>query len=78
MVKKKGEKLYLNRIKLVMIEKRLEQKDLVELTGLSRTTISNYCANYAQPSLETLHKIALVMKVNVQRLIEPTPDEDEK
>lgn len=78
MVKKKGEKLYLNRIKLVMIEKRLEQKDLVKLTGLSRTTISNYCANYSQPSLETLHKIALIMKVNAQRLVEPTPDEDEK
>ena len=75
MVKKEVEKVRHNRIKIVLAEKNLEQKDLVTLTGLSRTTISNYCTNYAQPSLETLRMIASVLKVNAQILVEPTPDE---
>lgn len=56
----------------------MSQIALSELTGLSKSRISSYCTNSAQPSLETLRMIATVMKVNVTRLIVPTPDEDDK
>jgi len=78
MAKKDTEKVRHNRIKIVLAEKNLEQKDLVKLTGLSRTTISNYCTNFAQPSLETLRMIAGVLNVNAQKLVEPTPEDDDK
>jgi len=67
-----------NRLKIVLAEKNLQQSDLVELTGLSKSTVSNYCRNAAQPSLETLRMIATVLKVNATRLIVPTPDDDDK
>lgn len=74
----KAEKILHNRIKIVLAEKNLSQVTLSELTGLSKTRISSYCTNSSQPSLETLRMIATVLKVNVHRLIVPTPDEDEK
>jgi transcriptional regulator with XRE-family HTH domain len=78
LAKQKSEKVLHNRIKIVLAEKNFQQSDLVELTGLSRTTISNYCRNTAQPSLETLRMIAVVLNVNAQHLVVPTPEGDEK
>ena len=75
MAKQRIEKVPHNRIKIILAEKNLQQSDLVELTGLSRTTISNYCRNTAQPSLETLRMIATVLKVNAQLLVVPTAGE---
>jgi len=74
----KDEKILHNRIKIVLAEKNMAQNTLSELTGLSKSRISSYCTNSAQPSLETLRMIATVIKVNATRLIVPTPDEDEK
>lgn len=73
-----GEKIHHNRIKIVLAEKNVSQTTLSELTGLSKTRISSYCTNSSQPSIETLRMIATALKVNAQRLIVPTPDEDEK
>ncbi len=78
MILGKDEKTLHNRIKIVLAEKNMSQTELSELTGLSKSRISSYCTNNAQPSLETLRMIATVMKVNVTRLIVPTADEDEK
>lgn len=74
----KDEKIHHNRIKIVLAEKNVSQTALSEMTGLSKTRISSYCTNSSQPSIETLRMIAVALKVNAQRLIVPTPDEDDK
>jgi putative transcriptional regulator len=74
----KQEKIQLNRINIVLAEKNVSKKDLAEKIGKSVTMVSYYCSNTSQPSIQTLREIALALKVNVRRLLIPTPDEDEK
>ncbi|WP_300667000.1 helix-turn-helix transcriptional regulator [Fluviicola sp.] len=74
----KRENIAYNRINIVLAEKNVSKKDLAEKIGKSVTMVSYYCSNTSQPSLQTLHQIALALKVDVRRLIVPTPDEDEK
>lgn len=68
----------LNRINIVLAEKNVSKKDLAEMIGKSVTMVSYYSSNSSQPSLETLRAIAIALKVDVRRLLVPTPDEDDK
>lgn len=48
----------INRIKVVLVEKQRTSKWLAEQLGKSENTISKWCSNKVQPSLETLVQIA--------------------
>ena len=48
----------INRIKAVLAEKQKTSKWLAEQLGKSETTISRWCTNEVQPSLETMLEIA--------------------
>ena len=48
----------MNRIKIVLIEKGISQRELAQVLGKSFSTINAYCANRQQPSLEVLAEIA--------------------
>ena len=61
-----------NRIKAVLAEEGKTNKDLAELLGLSDQTISRWCTNKRQPSVEMLYEIAKVLKINVRELLIPT------
>ena len=50
----------LNRIKVVLAEKNIQNKWLAERIGRDQATISKWVTNSAQPNLETLIKIAQV------------------
>ena len=63
------EKNYLNRIKVVLAEKRLANKWLAEQLGVNPTTVSKWCTNTTQPSLEMLLKTATVLNVDYTELI---------
>lgn len=62
----------INRIKVVLAEKRLTNKWLAEKLGKDQATVSKWCTNNAQPSLEMLLKIASVLQVDVRELLRPT------
>lgn len=64
----------INRIKVVLAEKRLTNKWLAEKLGKDQATVSKWCTNNAQPSLEMLLKIASVLQVDVRELLRPTED----
>ena len=51
----------LNRIKVVLAEKNLQNKWLAEQIGRDQATVSKRVTNSAQPNLETLTKIAQVL-----------------
>jgi len=68
MVKKK-EKKGLNRIGEVLKEKGVSQYRLYKDSGVSYSLINNYVANKKQPTLETLEKLALALKVSLRDLI---------
>lgn len=59
----------LNRIKVVLAEKGKSNKWLAEKLGKGQATISKWCTNAAQPSLENLIEIAKCLEVDVNELI---------
>lgn len=64
----------INRIKAVLAEKQLTSKWLAEQLGKSENTISKWCSNKVQPSLENLVGIAKILDVDVRELIVSTKE----
>lgn len=56
----------INRIKVMLAEKEKTNKWLAEQVGKDPATISKWCTNTAQPSLEMLFQIAKVLNVEVK------------
>ena len=59
----------INRIKLMLAEKGRTNKWLAVQVGKDPATISKWCTNAAQPSLEMLLQVAKVLEVEVKDLI---------
>ena len=59
----------INRIKIVLVEKKKTGKWLAEQLGKDPATVSKWCTNAAQPSLETLLQIAKCLEVEVKDLL---------
>ena len=58
----------INRIKAVLAEKQLTDKWLAEEIGKSENTISKWCSNKVQPSLEVLLEIATLLSIDIREL----------
>lgn len=58
----------LNRIKLVLVEKKRTSKWLAEEVGRDPATVSKWCTNSAQPDLYTFRKIADLLDVDIREL----------
>lgn len=59
----------INRIKVVLVEQGKTGKWLAEQLGKNETTVSRWCSNASQPSLEMLMKIAEILKIDARQLI---------
>ena len=59
----------INRLKIVLVEQGKTGKWLAEQLGKNEATISRWCSNATQPSLEMLMKIAEILEVNAKDLI---------
>ena len=59
----------LNRLKVVLVEKKRTSKWLAEELGKNFATVSKWCTNTIQPDLSTLNKIAELLNVDVKDLI---------
>lgn len=68
-----GSKKDLNRIKVILVEKKKTNKWLASALGVNAATVSKWCTNSSQPSLETLMKIAELLEVNYTELIRVEP-----
>ena len=65
-------KKHINRIRVVLAEHDRTNKWLSEKVNKNRTTVSRWCTNDMQPSLETLVEIAKVLNIDVRELLIPT------
>ena len=65
----------LNRLKIVLVEKKKTARWLAENMGKDPATISKWCANTSQPSIETLAEIARILKVDIRELLIPTDNQ---
>lgn len=59
----------INRIKVMLVEKKRSNKWLAEQLGKDPATVSKWCTNTSQPTLETLLKIAELLEVNYTELV---------
>ena len=59
----------INRIKIVLVEKKRTGKWLAEQLGKDPATVSKWCTNAAQPSLESLLQIAKCLEVEIKDLL---------
>lgn len=62
----------INRIKVVLVEKKRTSKWLSEQLRKDPATISKWCTNTSQPDLITLTKVATLLDVDVRLLINKT------
>ena len=59
----------LNRIKLVLVEKKRTSKWLSEQLGVNPSTVSKWCTNTSQPDVACLLKIADLLGVDLRELL---------
>ncbi len=59
----------INRIKVVLAEKKRTNKWLAEQLGCAPTTVSKWCTNACQPPMETYLRIAKILDVNLMDLV---------
>jgi putative transcriptional regulator len=62
----------LNRIRVVLAELNKKNKWLADELGKNQTTVSQWCNNVRQPSIETLAEIAYALDVDIRQLLNPT------
>jgi transcriptional regulator with XRE-family HTH domain len=59
----------INRLKVVLVEQKRTGKWLAEALGKNEATVSRWCTNESQPSLETLLEIAKALNVDIKDLL---------
>lgn len=62
----------INRLKVVLVEQSKTSKWLAKELGKSESTVSRWCTNGVQPSVETLADIAKLLKIDVRELLNST------
>ncbi|HRE67383.1 MAG TPA: helix-turn-helix transcriptional regulator [Cyclobacteriaceae bacterium] len=62
----------INRLKAVLAEQGKTNKWLAEKLDKNETTISRWCTNEVQPSMDTFVDIAKLLNVDVKELINST------
>ena len=59
----------LNRLKVILAEKKKSNLWLSKQLGCAPTTVSKWCTNTAQPPLEQLMKIAKLLDGDINELV---------
>ena len=59
----------INRIKVVLVEKKKTNKWLSEQLGCATTTVSKWCTNACQPPMETFLQLAKILDVELDELV---------
>ena len=59
----------LNRLKVILAEKKKTNLWLSKQLGCAPTTVSKWCTNSSQPPLETLIKITKLLDVDIKELV---------
>ena len=63
------DKKQFNRLKVVLAEKGKTNLWLSDKLGVNKTTVSKWCTNDVQPTMETLFRIAETLEVDARELL---------
>ena len=61
----------INRIKVVLVEKKKTSRWLAAQLNVTPSTVSKWCTNSSQPDIATVLKIADLLQVDIKELIGP-------
>ena len=61
-----------NRIKAVLAEKNITNKQLAKQLDVKQETVSRWCTNQSQPSIQVLYEVAKYLKIDIRDLLVPT------
>jgi len=67
----------INRIKVVLVEKKKTSRWLAESLAKNPATVSKWCTNTSQPDLSTLTRIAQLLDVDIKDLLNSRMTEGE-
>lgn len=59
----------INRLKVVLVEKKKTNKWLCEQLNVNPSTVSKWCTNSSQPDIETLIRISKLLGVGMEELL---------
>ena len=59
----------INRLKIVLVEQKRTAKWLAEQIGRDPATVSKWCTNTVQPTLDTLRPVANLLDVDIKELL---------
>ena len=59
----------INRLKVVLVEKKKTSKWLSKQLGIAPSTVSKWCTNTTQPDIETLIKISKLLGIELNELL---------
>ena len=59
----------INRIKVVLVEKKRTARWLSQQMGVNPSTVSKWCTNSSQPDVASLLKIADLLEVDIKELL---------
>ena len=65
----------INRIKVILVEKNKTAKWLTGELGKDPATVSKWCTNISQPSLDTLVEVSKALEVDVRELLVSNKEE---
>ena len=60
----------INRLKLLLVEKKKTSKWLSEQLGITPSTVSKWCTNTSQPDIVTLVRISRLLDVGLEELFD--------
>ena len=58
----------INRLKLLLVEKKKTSKWLSGELGITPSTVSKWCTNTSQPDMGTLARISKLLEVSIEEL----------
>ena len=61
----------INQLKVVLVEHGKSAKWLAEQLGKDPATVSKWCTNTSQPSIDTFWEIARLLNVDIKELLLP-------
>ncbi|MEG0329129.1 MAG: helix-turn-helix transcriptional regulator [Longicatena sp.] len=63
-------------IKVQMIRKNMQQKDLANALNLDQRTISSYCNDRSLPDIYTLSKLCKILDIDIKKLLDLSENGD--
>jgi putative transcriptional regulator len=63
-----------NRLKMVLVERNIAQKELAAMINKTENYISRICNNLKQPTIQVFYEIAYALKVDISALLTPSEE----